>query len=48
METLVCTAEFAQKIINLKKAGMAAFVKALVVMNDASPALLSEAEGFRV
>jgi hypothetical protein len=44
MQTLVCTAEFCQKIINLKKAGMAGFVKNLVVMNDASPALLAEAE----
>ncbi len=48
MQTLVCTADYAQKILNMKKAGLAVFVKALVILTDAPDSLFTDAENEHV
>ena len=43
MKTIVCTSDYAQKLIDMKKQGMAQFVGALVVCDGVSDGLRSEA-----
>jgi len=43
MSTLVCTEDYAEKLVALKKSGKAQFVKTLIATEDVKPALLAEA-----
>jgi len=44
METMVCTSDYAQKILNMKKLGLAVFIKALVILTEAPSTLFTDAE----
>lgn len=43
MRTIVCTADYAKKIVDMKKQGLAGFVTALVVTDHLSDELSAEA-----
>ena len=42
MSTIVCTADYAKKLIDMKKSGRAVHVNALIVTGDLLPAGLAE------
>ena len=42
MSTIVCTADYAKKLIDMKKSGKAVYVNALIVTGDSLPAGLAE------
>lgn len=42
MSTIVCTADYAKKLIDMKKSGKAVHVNALIVTGDSLPAGLAE------
>ena len=44
MTTIVCAGEYVKKIIDMKKNGMATYVKTLIIMDDVENDLIEEVE----
>jgi len=44
MQTLVCTADYAKKVVTMKQGGKAQNVTSIIITDDADPAQLSSAQ----